>query len=81
MYYKRSKEDNNRFLMEMKGDWFLSPYKCENFWFLNVCGRLLRRSSVGDRQKSNVLRRANLDIFWSQDTATMKGVLWYTNKS
>ena len=29
MYYKSRKEDENRFLMEKKGDWFPPPYQCK----------------------------------------------------
>ena len=29
----------------------------------------------------DLLRRANLDIFWSQDTVTVKGVLGYTEET
>ena len=63
--------------MVMKGDWFLEPYQCKKCWFVNVCGKLSRRLSVGDKQTLNVLRRSNLDIFWSWDTATVKGILGY----
>ena len=63
--------------MSRKGDWFLAPYKFKKFWFVNVYGRLPRRPSVGERETLGVLCRANIDIFWSQYTATMKGILGY----
>ena len=66
--------------MARKEVWFIAPYQCEKCWFLNVCGRLPRRSSVGDRQALDVLRRANIDIFWSRNTATMKDILGYTKE-
>ena len=81
MYYERRKEDENMFLMARKGDWFISLYQCKKCWFVNVCGRLPRKLSVGDRQTIDLLRRDNLDIFWSQDTATVKGILGYTEET
>ena len=79
MYCKSSKEDGNRFLMTRKGELFLEPYQCEKCWFVNVCGRLPRKPSVGGRHMFDLLRRANIDIFWIWDTATVKGILGYTN--
>ena len=67
--------------MSRKGDWFIAPPKCKKCWFVNVCGRLPRRLSVGDRHTIDLLRRANLDIFWSQDTSTVKGILGYTKET
>ena len=37
--------------------------------------------SVGERHTIDLLRRANLDIFWSQDTSTVKGILGYTKET
>ena len=66
--------------MVRKGVWCLAPYQCKILWFVNVCGRLPRRPNIWDRHTLDVLCRANLDIFWSQDTSTMKGVLGYTKE-
>ena len=66
------------FLMARKGDWFISLYQCKKIWFVNVCGRLPRKLSVGDRQMIELLHRANLDIFWSQYTFIVKVILGYT---
>ena len=56
------------------------PYLETKLWFVNMCGWLPRRTSVGDRNTLYVLRRENLDIFWSRDTATVKGIIGYTYK-
>ena len=40
----------------------------------------MRIPNVGDRCTLNVLRRANLYIIWSRDTATVKGILGYTKE-
>ena len=80
MYYKSRKKDKKMFLMSRKGDWFIAPYQCKKCWFFNVCGILPRRPRIGDRHKLDVLRRANPDIFWSRDTATVKGVLRCTKE-
>ena len=81
MYYKRRKEDKNRFLMVRKGNWFRGPYQCRKCRFVNVCGRLLRRLNVGERQTLDVLRRPNIDIFWIWDTSIVKGILGYTKET
>ena len=80
MYYKSMKEDENSFLIARKGDWFISPYQCEKYWFINVCGQLPRRTSVGYKHTLELLRRDNIDILWSRDTATVKDILGYTNE-
>ena len=66
--------------MARKGDFFLALQYFEKLWFVNGYGKLSRRSSVWDREKLEFLHRSNINIFWTRDTATMKGVLWYTNK-
>ena len=38
------------------------------------------RPSIGDRYTLDVLRRANLDIFWSRNTDTVKCILGYTKE-
>ena len=48
--------------------------------FLNVCGKILRRPIVGDRQTLDVLPRFNLNIFWSRGTSTVKGILGHTKE-
>ena len=66
--------------MARKGDFFLALQYCEKLWFVNGCGKIPRRSSVGDREKLEFLHRSNINIFWSRDTATMKGILGHTKE-
>ena len=75
MYYKSRKEDENRFLMARKGHLFLAPYQCEKCWFVNLSERLPRKPSIGDRHMLDLLLRDNIDIFWSRDISTVKGIL------
>ena len=80
MYYKRRKEDENRLLITRKDDLFLAPYQCKKIWFVNICERLLMRPSVRYRQTLNMLRMANLNIFCSWYTATVKVILRCTKE-
>ena len=47
-YYKRRKEDEKAFLVARNSEWMLSPFQCENCWFVNLCDRLPVESSPHD---------------------------------
>ena len=64
MYYKSRKEGENSFFNGKEGGLVYSTLPVQKIWFVNVCGKLLRRPSVGDRHTIDVLCRSNLDIFW-----------------
>ena len=56
------------------------PHQCEMFWFINLCGRCPDSGNLADSQTLAVLRRANLDIFWSRETSTIHGMLGYAKE-
>ena len=60
------------FLVARPGDWILTPFQCERCWFINLYERQAL-DSVSDLVVLDTLRRANLDMFWSRTTSTVKG--------
>ena len=66
--------------MSRNRDYFLSAYQWKQLYFVNVGAKLPRSPSIWDRQMLNVLRRANLDIFCSWYTATVKVILSLTKE-
>ena len=55
------------------GDWLFSPFQCERCWFINIFEREPYPTVIlKDRLLLNILRRANLDIFWSRESTTIK---------
>ena len=47
---------------------------------MDLCGRCPDSGILADRQTLAVLRRANLDIFWSLNTLTINGMLGYAKE-
>ena len=74
-FYLRKDTDKNRYMVARDGDWVLTPFQCERCWFLNVHGRLPNSLSLSDSNCLGLLRRANLDMFWSRETLTVSGVV------
>lgn len=63
-------EDPNRFRMARDGDHLMCPFQCDECHFYNI-----QKRRPGARPQDSVLlmciRCANLDAFWSQESATM----------
>ena len=56
----------------------VAPFQCEGCWFVNIYGRYAQREdSFADQCVLACLRRANLDMFWSRETSTIKSVVGY----
>ena len=64
----------SRFLVARDGDWIFAPFQCDKCWFVNIHGRLPRENSVSDTSTLHVIRRANLDLFWSREPRTVQGI-------
>ena len=47
---------------------------------MNLCGRRPDSGGFSDSQTLAVLRRSNLDIFWSRRTSTIHGILGYAKE-
>jgi hypothetical protein len=65
-------EDDTRFLCARAGDHLLTPFQCETCHFRNMLGRNPRADKASDTELKEMIRRANLDSFWSRETATVK---------
>ena len=70
-YFKRRKQDGDKFLIARNGDWIIAPFQCESCWFVKICGKPPNLNQPSDKYKWSLIRRANLDIFWSRERATV----------
>ena len=59
--------------MARDGDWFSNPFQCETCCFRNCFGISPNRESAGDDYLLSLIRRANLDMFWSREASTIRG--------
>ena len=66
----------SKYLIARPGDWILSPFQCEHFWIVNLHGRQPVRGQFLDEQELIFLRRANLGMFWSHESGTVKGLVY-----
>jgi len=70
----RKKMDEERFDLARKGDTLFAPFQCDFCWFVNLKGRLCNSRQVEDRLCIAIIRRVNLDMFWSRETSTIHGM-------
>ena len=62
-------------MMGRKGDWLVAPFQCERCWFVNLHGRLPLYRVLGDERELALIRRVNLDLFWSRESDTLKSFI------
>ena len=55
------------------GDWMFSPFQCEVCWFHNLFNKSPNPSFNEDSRYLNLIKRANLDMFWSREQSTVSG--------
>lgn len=72
LVWKR-KKDEGRFLHARDGDMWLAPFQCQFCWFVNLKGTLPNPSRMKDREVLGIMKRVNLDMFWSRATKTVSG--------
>ena len=53
----------------------IAPFQCDRCWFINVHKRVPLRSSPGDQRALMLIRRVNLDVFWSREERTVSRVV------
>lgn len=68
--WKKTK-DNDRFMVARPGESLVSPFQCDFCWFINLTGRVFDARRVGDRINLAIIRRVNLDVFWSREASTV----------
>ncbi len=52
----------------------ICPFQCDGCWFKNLFNRDPVEGSVADAWNLSLIRRANLDLFWSRDASTVSGI-------
>ncbi len=65
-------EDEDRFLFGRNGDNLMTPFMCELCHFRNVLERDPVEGLASDVRIMKLMRRANLDAFWSLEPSTVK---------
>lgn len=70
----RKRKDEQRFLSARKGDTLVAPFQCDYCWFVVLHGRILDEKSPRDQLNLALIRRVNLDVFWSKETSTVLGM-------
>ena len=73
--WARSGSDPDKSLVGRDGDWLMCPFQCEHCLFVNAEARVPLPSSLSDSRILSLLRRANLDAFWSREPSTVAGFL------
>lgn len=68
-------EDKIRFLVARAGDHLMTPFQCEMCHIRNLLGRNPRADKPSDRALKAMIRRANLDSFWSRESSTVRSNL------
>ena len=73
-YYQRRREDEQKYLGARKGDWIICSFQCDGCRFSNLFGREVVADSAADCWNLEVIRRSNLNLFWSRDSSTAGGI-------
>ena len=71
--FRRRKEDDDKYMTARNGDWLFVPFQCERCWFINM---FMQEPEPEWRHKDkkliNLIRRVNLDVFWSREKSTIQ---------
>ena len=70
-YYRRRREDRDKYLVARKGDWAIAPFQCDKCWFVNLYKRVPNLESLSDQGALAFIRTATLDMFWSREATTV----------
>jgi hypothetical protein len=68
-------KDSARFSQARAGDHLMTPFQCETCHVRNLLGRNLRPDKASDIELKEMIRRANLDAFWSREKSTVSSNL------
>jgi hypothetical protein len=68
-----NEDDKTRCLRARVGDHVLCPFQCELCHFRNMQGRSPMKGTgvLNDAETIDLIRRANLDVFWSREPTTI----------
>ena len=70
-YFRRRKEKEDKYLVARPGDGVIAPFQCDGCWFINLHGRMPMTDDLNDDRELTLIRRANLDMFWSRESSTI----------
>ena len=62
-------------MVARNGDWLHAPFQCEFCWFTNIHKRAALEDKPSDLKELYLIRRVNLDVFWSRAKSTVGGYL------
>lgn len=65
-------DDLDRFKEARDGDVWMSPFQCDTCHFVNIKKRGPDPATLGDKTLLDIIRRANLDAFWSRERSTVR---------
>ncbi len=65
-------KEEDLFMTARPGDTLMTPFQCELCHFRNIKGRNPYEHNERDMLAMNVMRRANLDAFWSRTSGTVR---------
>jgi hypothetical protein len=68
-------DDAECFVVARAGDNLMVPFQCELCHFRNVMRQDPVRRETRDQEILHFMRRANLDVFWSRESSTVKSTL------
>ena len=68
----KKRKESNRFNHARPGDSVLAPFQCDDCCYRNLFLKDVNRNSPGDQLMLDLIRRANLDMFWGRDTSTVE---------
>jgi hypothetical protein len=68
-------EDKTRYLEGRDGDHLQTPFQCETCHVRNLLGRDPQENLASDLRLIKLIRRANLDAFWTSEPKTVKSTL------
>ena len=69
MWKRKMNEDE--FMVARKCDNLFAPFQCDRCWFRNLTKRNPSEASQADLRLMGMIRRANLDLFWSRAPNTV----------
>jgi hypothetical protein len=67
--------DAERFLVARAGDHLMIPFQCEVCHFRKVMQGVPAKSLPRDQEILEIMRRANIDAFWSPESSTVRSDL------
>jgi hypothetical protein len=68
-------EDSYRFMKTQAGNHLMTPFQYETCHVQNMLGRNIRNDKASDIKLTEMIRRANLDYFWSRERSTVSSNL------